>query len=145
MFASGFEFHFIPGDENKQALVGGGNIEGQFKSWEIWNGSPFVFAAVVFRDLFQRAGEITTEDLAGTTTAPGQAFFAVGGEDAEGGVFKSSVEVAADNFLGLFAFVGIDADADKVSAGLDDVFLGVLTVRRLGVAGSEDTGNTSAL
>ena len=53
--------------------------------------------------------------------------------------------MAADNFLGFFAFVGVDANTDKVAARFDNIFLGVLTVRRVSVAGSEDSGNPTTL
>ena len=53
--------------------------------------------------------------------------------------------MAADNFLSLFAFVGVDANTDKVAARFDHIVFGVLTVRRVSVAGSEDSGNPATL
>ena len=88
--------------------------------------------------MIQRVGEVTAEDLAGSAAAAGEALLAIGGEDAECGVFKATAKMTAHDLLGFFAFVGIDADADKVAGGFDDVFLAELTVRRFGVTGSED-------
>ena len=145
MFASVFEFVFISCDENEQTLVGGGNVEAEFEGGEIRDCGTFVFAAVFFGNGIERTREIPAKDVLGAASASCQAFFAIGGEDTKGGVLESSAEMTADNFLSFFAFVGVDANADKVTAGFNYIFLGVLTVRRLGVAGSEDSGDAATL
>ena len=75
----------------------------------------------------------------------GETLFAIRSEDAEGGVCKATAEVGADDFLVLFRAVGVDADADELAGGCDDFFVAELTVLRVGVAGSEDARNTTAL
>lgn len=85
------------------------------------------------------------KDLAGPSPAAGEALFPVGREYAKSRIFKSPVEMASHDLLGFFALVGIDANADKVAGGLDDILLAELTVRRLGIPGSEDTRDASAL
>lgn len=70
--------------------------------------------------------------------ASGEFCFAVGSKKAEGGVFKSTVEEPANDFLSCFTFVGVDADAHKIPGGFDDVFIAELTVLRGGVTGSKD-------
>ncbi len=145
MLAGGFEFLVIPGDEKEQALVGGRDVEAELECGEIRDCGAFVFAPIFFGNGVEGAREISSKNLSGSTSASSQAFFAIRGKDAEGGVFKSSVEMAADNFLSLFAFVGVDANTDKVAARFNNIFLGVLTVRRVSVAGSEDSGNPTTL
>lgn len=81
----------------------------------------------------------------GAAAAAGEFRFAIGCEKAEGGVFKASVEVVADDFLGFFALVGVDADGDEIAAGFDDFFVAELTVLRGGVTGSKDARDAAAL
>jgi len=145
MLAGGFEFLVISGDQKEQALIGGGDVEAELECGKIGDCGALVSAPVFFGNGVEGAREISSKNLSGSTSASSQAFFAIRGKDAEGGVFKSSVEMAADNFLSLFAFVGVDANTDKVAARFDHIILGVLTVRRVSVAGSEDSGNPAAL
>lgn len=145
MLAGGFEFLVIPGDEKEEALVGGRDVEAELECGEIRDCGAFVSAPIFFGNSVEGAREISSKNLSGSTSASSQAFFAIRGKDAEGGVFKSSVEMAADNFLSLFALIGVDSNTDKVAARFDNILLGVLTVRRVSVAGSEDSGNPTTL
>lgn len=145
MLAGGFKFLVIPGDEKEEALVGGRDVEAELECGEIRDCGAFVSAPIFFGNSVEGAREISSKNLSGSTSASSQAFFAIRGKDAEGGVFKSSVEMAADNFLSLFALIGVDSNTDKVAARFDNILLGVLTVRRVSVAGSEDSGNPTTL
>ena len=77
--------------------------------------------------------------------AAGETLLAIGPDEAKGSVFKSTVEESPDDLLSFFAFVGVDADAHKITGGFDDVFLAELTVLRCGVAGSKDARDAAAL
>ena len=76
--------------------------------------------------------------MVGSAAATRKSFLAIGPDEAKGGVFKSTVEESPHDLLSFFAFVGIDADAYKITGGFDNVFLAELTVLRGGVAGSKD-------
>ena len=65
--------------------------------------------------------------------------FSIGREEAKGGVFEATIEVAANDLLGFFALIGVDADADEIAGGFDDFWIAELTVLRVGVARSENT------
>jgi hypothetical protein len=83
--------------------------------------------------------------LVGATAASREPIFTIGREDAKCGVFEATVEVAANDFLSFFAFIGVDADAHEIPSCFDDLWIAELTVLRVGVARSEDTRNTAAL
>jgi len=91
------------------------------------------------------AAATVAEDLVGTTTGVGEALDAVGGEDAEGAVFEATAEEVADEALGFFTFVGIDADADELAGGFDELVVAEQTVLRCCVARSEDAGDAVTL
>jgi hypothetical protein len=75
----------------------------------------------------------------------GEALPAIGSEEAKGGVFKTTVEVSPHDLLRFLAFIGIDADAHKITGRFDDVFLAELTVLRRSVTGSKDARDAAAL
>jgi len=77
--------------------------------------------------------------LIGATAASLKPFFTIGREEAKCGVFKATVEVAANDFLSFFALIGVDADANEIPGCFDDFWIAELTVLRVGVARSEDT------
>lgn len=140
-------FLVFAGLEDEDALVGGGEVEGEAEGGEVGEGWGGLFGRVFFGDGVQFIGEAgaASEDLSGSATAAGEAGFAIGGEDAEGGVLEAAAEVGADDLLVFLGAVGVDADADEVAGGADDVLVAELTVLRLGVAGSEDAGDAAAL
>jgi hypothetical protein len=77
--------------------------------------------------------------LIGATAASRKPFFTIGREEAKCGVFKATVEVAANDFLSFFALIGVDADANEIPGCFDDFWIAELTVLRVGVTRSEDT------
>jgi hypothetical protein len=77
--------------------------------------------------------------LIGATAASRKPFFTIGREEAKCGVFKATVEVAANDFLSFFALIGVDADANEIPGCFDDFWIAELTVLRVGVARSENT------
>jgi len=136
----GLEFLFSAGDEDEGALVGRGDIEAKAEVGEVGDGGlgGVAFGFVVRRDLVEGAGEVSAEGLVWAASAAGEFCFSVGSEEAEGGVFEPSVQEVAHDLLGLLTLVGIDADADKITAGFNHFFVAELTVLRCGVAGSKD-------
>ena len=135
--------------EDEDALVSRGDIERHAEGAEVGHGSGGLgfFRPVFFGDGIESIGEASTasEGLVGASSAAGETFFAIWREDAEGGVCKAPIKVGADDFLILFGAVGVDADADELAGRCDDFFVAELTVLRVGVAGSEDAGNATAL
>lgn len=145
MLAGFLEFTVTSGDQDQQSLIGRGNVQAKFESGEIRNGGALGFALVTLCNFLKGGCKVATENLVWSAPTPGQAFLSVGRENAEGGVFKSPVEMAPHDLLSFFAFVGIDADTDKAAGGIDDVLLAELTVRRLGVTRSENARDAAAL
>ena len=76
--------------------------------------------------------------MIGATAASRKPFFTIGREEAKGGVFETTIEVAANDLLSFFAFIGVDADAYEISGCFDDFWIAELTVLRVGVARSEN-------
>ena len=77
--------------------------------------------------------------MIGATAASREPLFTIWREEAKGGVFEATAEVAANDLLGFFTLIGVDADADKIPGCFDDFWIAELTVLRVGVARSEDT------
>lgn len=145
--SGGGELFGVSSHQDQHSLVGRGHIERESEIGEVGNERLICKTSflVLVRNLIQGSGEIGAEGLGRSAVAARKAGFAIGCEEAEGGVGKASVQVAADELLRFLAFVGINANANKAARGFNDVFLAELTVLRRGVAGSEDAGNSTAL
>lgn len=145
--AGGIKFLFGASDQNHDPLVGGGNIEPEAEVREIRDCCFFGFAFpfVVVGDFSKGCHKVASENLVGPAAAPRELLVPVRRKEAKGGVFKATVEVTANDFLSLFALIGVDADADKIAGGFNDFWIAELTVLRGGVAGSKDTRDAAAL
>ena len=76
--------------------------------------------------------------MIGAAVTSRQSLLAIGSKQTKGGVGKAAIEVTPNDFLGFFAFEGINPNTHIIAGGFDDLFLAELTVLRRGVARSKD-------